>query len=141
MTQQTIDFGAFPNDPAADGIRDAFGKVQNNFTDLYSATLNTGVQTVTTGPGLAQNRTTGNVIITANISNVTIQTTSGLLVGVGAATGTSATINSYNTPFVIGLGPDVTIGNVISTNITGTVKTGAQPNITSLGTLVIKLEP
>jgi len=73
MTQQIIDFGAFPNDPAADGIRDAFAKVQNNFTDLYSATLNTGVQTITAGPGLAQNRTTGNVVLRANISNVTIQ--------------------------------------------------------------------
>ena len=121
MTQQIIDFGAFPNDPAADGIRDAFAKVQNNFTDLYSATLNTGVQSITAGPGLAQNRTTGNVVLRANISNVTIQTASGLQVGVGAATGTSATINNFNTPFVIGLASDITVANIIATSgFTGT---------------------
>ena len=35
MAQQYIDFGTFPNDPAADPIRAAFQKIQNNFTDLY----------------------------------------------------------------------------------------------------------
>lgn len=136
MAQQIIDFGAFPNDPAADPIRAAFAKVQNNFTDLYSATLTRGVDTITSGAGLSQNRTTGNVILSANISNVTIQTTSGLLVGVGAATGTSATIVNYNTPFVIGLSTTISTTNVIAANITGTIRTAAQPNITSLGTLV-----
>jgi hypothetical protein len=47
MAQQIIDFGAFPNDPAADPIRAAFAKVQNNFTDLYSTTLTTGVVSLT----------------------------------------------------------------------------------------------
>jgi hypothetical protein len=136
MAQQIIDFGAFPNDPAADPIRAAFAKVQNNFTDLYSATLTRGVDTITSGAGLTQNRTTGNVILSANISNVTIQTTSGLLVGVGAATGTSATIVNYNTPFVIGLSTTISTTNIIAANITGTLRTAAQPNITSLGTLV-----
>ena len=136
MAQQIIDFGAFPNDPAADPIRAAFAKVQNNFTDLYSATLTRGVDTITSGAGLTQNRTTGNVILSANISNVTIQTTSGLLVGVGAATGTSATIVNYNTPFVIGLSTTISTTNIIAANLTGTIRTAAQPNITSLGTLI-----
>jgi hypothetical protein len=136
MAQQIIDFGAFPNDPAADPIRAAFAKVQNNFTDLYSATLTRGVDTITAGAGLNQNRTTGNVILSANISNVTIQTTNGLLVGVGAATGTSATIVNYATPFVIGLSTTISTTNISATNLTGTLKTASQPNITSLGTLV-----
>jgi hypothetical protein len=136
MAQQQIDFGAFPNDPAADPIRAAFAKVQNNFTDLYSATLTRGVDSITAGAGLSQNRTTGNVILSANISNVTIQTTSGLLVGVGFATGNSATIVNYNTPFVIGLSSSISTTNFTAANITGTIRTAAQPNITSLGTLV-----
>jgi len=136
MAQQIIDFGAFPNDPAADPIRAAFAKVQNNFTDLYSATLNTGVQSLQTGPGLTQNRTTGNVVVSANISNITIQTGPGLFVSAGVAgTSNSATVNSFNTPFVITLSPNVTTGNVSATNLSGTIRTGAQPFITSVGTL------
>jgi len=136
MAQQIIDFGAFPNDPAADPIRAAFAKVQNNFTDLYSTTLTTGVVSLTTGSGLAQNRTTGSVVITANIPSVTIQTGSGLAVGIGAATGNSATITNGQTPFVIGLSGNITVANLTSTNIYGTLRTPSQPYITSVGTLV-----
>jgi hypothetical protein len=37
MAQQTIDVGATPNDGTGDPIRDAFEKVNVNFTELYSA--------------------------------------------------------------------------------------------------------
>ena len=104
MAQQKIDFGAFPNDPAADPIRAAFQKVQDNFTDLYATTLTTGVVSLTTGPGLTQNRTTGQVLVSANIASLTIQTQNGLTVGVGAPTGTSATITNSATPIVIEIG-------------------------------------
>jgi len=36
MTQQTILNGAFEDDPSAETIYLAFGKVNNNFTELYS---------------------------------------------------------------------------------------------------------
>jgi hypothetical protein len=49
MAQQNIDFGSFPNDPAADPIRAAFQKVQQNFTDLYATQFSTGVVEITAG--------------------------------------------------------------------------------------------
>lgn len=120
MAQQFIDFGTFPNDPSADPIRSAFQKIQNNFTDLYNATITAGVSELVVGPGLSQNRTIGNLYITANIPNITIQTSNNLLVGVGAATGNSATISSYNTPFVLNLANTIT---TINANLTGNVRT------------------
>jgi hypothetical protein len=137
MAQQLIDFGTFPNDPTADPLRAAFQKIQNNFTELYNATQATGVQEIGVGPGLAQNRTTGNVFITANIPNITIQTANSLLVGVGAATGNSATITSSVTPFVINLANTITTSNANITNnvragnlqIVGNVTTNINPNI------------
>ncbi len=37
MAQQTVNVGASANDSAADTLRDAFGKVNANFTELYAA--------------------------------------------------------------------------------------------------------
>jgi len=136
MAQQIIDFGAFPNDPAADPIRAAFQKVQNNFTDLYSTTLTTGVVSLTTGAGLTQNRTTGQVLVSANIASVTVQTQNGLVVGVGSPTGTTATITNSTTPLVFGLSGNISISNLNAANIYGTLRTASQPYVTSLGTLV-----
>jgi hypothetical protein len=129
MAQQFIDFGTFPNDPAADPIRSAFQKIQNNFTDLYNTTLTAGVSELTVGPGLGQNRTIGNLYITANIPNITIQTSNSLLVGVGVATGNSATISSYNTPFVLNLANTIT---TVNANFSGALRT----NTLHVGTFV-----
>jgi hypothetical protein len=41
MTQETINIGASANATGADTIRVAFGKVNNNFTDLYPQTVPT----------------------------------------------------------------------------------------------------
>ena len=118
MAQQNIDFGSFPNDPGADAVRTAFEKVQQNFTDLYTTTFSSGVTQVITGPGLNQTRPTGDVKITANIPNITIQTSSSLRVGVGVATGNTATISSWVTPFVIDLSSNITTANANIGNIT-----------------------
>jgi len=120
MAQQFIDFGTFPNDPSADPIRSAFQKIQNNFTDLYNATITAGVAELAVGPGLAQNRTIGNIYLTANIPNITIQTGNSLLVGVGVATGNTATISSYNTPFVLNLANTIT---TVNANLSGNIRT------------------
>lgn len=120
MAQQFIDFGTFPNDPSADPIRSAFQKIQNNFTDLYNTTITAGVAELTVGPGLSQNRTIGNIYLTANIPNITIQTSNSLLVGVGVATGNAATISSYNTPFVLNLANTIT---TVNANLSGNVRT------------------
>jgi hypothetical protein len=39
MAQQTIDVGSTPNDGTGDPIRDAFGKANANFSELYAAWL------------------------------------------------------------------------------------------------------
>ncbi len=139
MAQQNIDFGAYPNDPDSDAIRVAFQKSQDNFTELFEATiLAAGVSNIYAGAGLNVNRPFGNVTISANIPNITIQTGDSLLVGVSTATTNTATITSGTTPFVITLANTITTGNIIATgNLQGTlnVLSSSQPNITSLGTL------
>lgn len=136
MSQEIIDFGSYPNDANADPVRTAFQKTQNNFTELYTV-LNVGsVQTVIASTGLDQDVQTGNVTLTANIANVTIQTGNSLVVGVTSnPTANSATIARGTTPFVIDLASTITTTNVVATNLTGTLTTAAQPNVTSLGIL------
>ena len=136
MSQEIIDFGSYPNDANADPVRTAFQKTQNNFTELYTV-LNVGsVQSVIASTGLDQDVQTGNVTLTANIANVTIQTGTSLVVGVTSnPTANSATIARGTTPFVIDLASTITTTNVIATALTGTLTTAAQPNITSTGIL------
>lgn len=40
MTQQIINIGTLPNDGSGDPLRVAFGKINNNFTELFSTTTN-----------------------------------------------------------------------------------------------------
>jgi hypothetical protein len=125
MAQQNIDFGAFPNDPDADAIRAAFQKVQQNFTELYGDAATAGVTTLTAGQGLAQNRTTGDVTVTANISNISIQTST-LSIGLGANGGTSVTALNSLIPIVIDLAPTITVttANATTVNATTVAATG-----------------
>lgn len=44
MTQQLINIGQAPNDSTGDSLRTAFGKINNNFSTLYSTTVTTGPQ-------------------------------------------------------------------------------------------------
>jgi filamentous hemagglutinin len=120
MAQQYIDFGTFPNDPAADPIRAAFQKIQTNFTELYNTTQSTGVNEVVVQLGLTQNRTTGNIIITGAFPNITVQTSNSLLVGIGAATGNSATISSYTQKINLNLANTITTQNAVFTTNTTT---------------------
>ena len=119
MAQQNIDFGAFPNDPDADAIRAAFQKVQQNFTELYGDAATAGVTTLTAGQGLAQNRTTGDVTVTANISNISIQTST-LSLGLGANGGTSVTALNSLVPIVIDLAPTITVTTANATTVNAT---------------------
>ena len=74
MAQRNIDFGTFPDDPNADAIRTAFQKVQENFSELFNATASQAVLSInrTPGAGITVNSSTGNVVVSANISNVQI---------------------------------------------------------------------
>jgi hypothetical protein len=142
MAQQNIDFGTFPDDPDADAIRTAFSKVQNNFTELFSTVTAGSVTSVNGGAGIAVNAPTGNVIVTANLAQVVVSTSS-LSVGQGSNGGTTAVINSSIQTLVIDINP----ANVFSGNFSGvsgvlanlngtlTANSNSQPNITSVGTL------
>ena len=75
MSQRNIDFGAFPDDPNADAIRSAFEKVQLNFTEVFAGLGDQAVISVnkTAGSGIQVNQPTGNVVISANIANWTVR--------------------------------------------------------------------
>ena len=95
MSQQNIDFGTFPDDPAADPIRTAFEKTQNNFNQLFSATSSSAVTSInsTPGAGVTVNNPTGDVIVTANIACVKVRTSS-LSIGIGSNGDTNASVIS-----------------------------------------------
>ena len=100
MAQQNIDFGTFPDDPDADAIRTAFQKVQNNFTELFATTTAGSVTSVNRGAGIDVNTPTGNVIVTANLAQVTVYTSS-LSIGRGSNGGVSANIVNSTQSLVI----------------------------------------
>jgi len=135
MAQENINVGAFPNDPAADPVRIAFLKTQNNFAELYETAVSTGVLRIIAGDGIRQNAQTGNVTLTANIAKVTINTDENILVGIGTATGNAATANSSNNIFSLKIANTLSTSNIVAANLTGTIRTAAQPVITSVGTL------
>ena len=142
MSQQNIDFGTFPDDPDADAIRTAFQKVQNNFDELFATTTAGSVTSVNRGAGIDVNTPTGNVIVTANLAQVTVYTSS-LSIGRGSNGGVSANIVNSAQSLVIDINPS----NVFSGNFSGvgsalanlngtlTSNSNSQPNITSVGTL------
>lgn len=135
MSQELIDFGVFPNDPDADAIRTAFQKTQNNFTELYTLTVSTGVVSVQPGAGITVNRTQGNVTVTSNISTVTVQTSNNLRVGVGTPTGVTATITTSSTPIALDLASNITVNKITANFISGALTAGPQPGITGIGAL------
>jgi hypothetical protein len=142
MAQQNIDFGTFPDDPDADAIRTAFQKVQNNFDELFATTTAGSVTSVNRGAGIDVNTPTGNVIVTANLAQVVVNTSS-LSIGRGSNGGTTATLTTSAQILVIDINP----ANVFSGNFSGvsgalanlngtlTANSNSQPNITSVGTL------
>lgn len=136
MAQQNINFGRFPTDPSADSLRIAFQKAQSNFTELYT-NQSAQVTKVYADRGLTQNRTSGDVTLYANISSVTVQTSTNLKVGVTTASGRSATITTYETPLVFDIDPNIEVNSVRSNLLIGTIaaSSNSQPNITSVGTL------
>ena len=87
-TKQNIDFGSFPDDPDADAIRIAFQKTQTNFDTLFAQQETGQVISVNAGQGISVNQNTGNVIVSAKVACVQVQTSS-LGIGIGAGNNTS----------------------------------------------------
>ena len=146
MSQQNIDFGTFPDDPAADAIRTAFQKVQTNFEQLFNTSNAIGAVTSvnrTSGAGITVNQPTGAVVISANIACLQVSTSS-LKVGRGTDnTQNFVTITSSAQKLNIDINPVQVLSNYFANSTNGmasfngtlTGSSNAQPNITSVGTL------
>lgn len=140
-TQQNIDFGSFPNDPDADAIRIAFEKVQYNFDQLFDSQESGSVLSVKSGAGISVNQPTGNVIISAKIACVQVQTsTLGIGIGVGNNTANYAVYSNAAQTLTIDLRDDTTIGNsltVVNTTTTSNLNVTNVANFSSVGNIVI----
>jgi hypothetical protein len=129
MAQQNIDFGAFPDDPSADAIRSAFQKVQNNFDEVYTGLTSASVSSVnrSAGAGITVNAPTGNVVVSANIANVTISSPN-LQVGTSLGVLASSTVYTSSTQTLYIVVPNTfSIGNIAlsgSANISGNLSIG-----------------
>ena len=122
-TKQNIDFGSFPDDPEADAIRIAFQKTQTNFDTLFAQQETGQVTSVNAGAGISINQPTGNVIVSARIACVQVQTsTLGIGIGAGNNTANFAIYSNAAQTLTIDLRDDTTIansltvGNTITTN-------------------------
>lgn len=70
MAKQTINVGSAANDGTGDKLRDAFVKVNANFTELYSDDAG-DVNSVNAGTGISVDQTTGAVTVTNSAPNAT----------------------------------------------------------------------
>ena len=70
MAKQVINIGSTANDGTGDPIRDAFDKVNDNFTELYTDDAG-DVNSVNAGTGITVNSTTGAVTVTNSSPNAT----------------------------------------------------------------------
>ena len=134
MSQQNIDFGAFPDDPSADAIRSAFQKVQENFNEVYSGITSASVSSVnrSVGAGITVNAPTGNVVVTANIANVTVSSPN-LQFGTSLGVLASSTVYTSSTQTLYIVVPNTfSIGNIVlsgNANISGNLSIGGNVSL------------
>jgi len=134
MAQQNIDFGAFPDDPSADAIRSAFQKVQENFDEVFTGITNASVTSVnrSAGAGITVNAPTGNVVVTANIANLTVSSPN-LQFGTSLGVLANSTVYTSSTQTLYIVVPNTfSIGNIVlsgSANISGNLSVGGNVNL------------
>lgn len=76
MAKQTIGVGTSANDGTGDNLRDAFIKVNDNFTELYTDDAG-DVGSITAGTGISVNASTGAVTVTNSAPDQTVALTGG----------------------------------------------------------------
>jgi hypothetical protein len=132
MSQQNIDFGAFPDDPSADAIRTGFQKTQDNFNQLFSAVGTSAVLSVnrTAGVGITVNSPTGNVVVSANIASVRFSSSQLRFGLTPAPTTTTATYTDYAQTMYVELPANISLGNL---SVTGTSNLGPASNVIITG--------
>ncbi len=149
MSQEVINVGTTPNDGTGDPLRNAYIKINTNFSEVYSRAQTTPPSSLIGKVGdfagmyaydsskfyycfadydgssliWAELTTTGNISVDSienGTSNITIPSTDGnVVIGING-TGDVLTVSD---------------DGIYTSNITGTLITSAQPQITSVGTL------
>jgi len=132
MSQQNIDFGAFPDDPSADAIRTGFQKTQDNFNQLFSAVGTSAVLSVnrTAGVGITVNSPTGNVVVSANIASVRFSSSQLRFGLTPAPTTTTATYTDYTQTMYVELPTNISLGNL---TVSGISNLGSASNVIITG--------
>ena len=118
MAQQVINIGTAPNDGLGDPLRTAFGKTNNNFTQLFSTAGITGIANGTSNVQIPV--ANGNVIISSgNVSNVLIVTSGGVYsTGTLNVTGLATLSNLSVTGTTISTGTIQSLADVTAVTVT-----------------------
>lgn len=69
MAQQTINIGAAPNDGTGDPLRNAFDKINDNFTELYGDAFSGSYNDLTNTPSTLLANRTNLIAVTPSIAN------------------------------------------------------------------------
>ena len=125
MAQQTINIGSVANDGTGDPLRDAFGKINENFTELYQDDAG-DVNSVSAGTGISVDQTTGAVTVTNSAPNAT---------HTGEVTGATALTISNSVITYAKLGYEFTTSNAINTNLDFSIAQVFQKTLTADTTL------
>jgi hypothetical protein len=122
MAKQTINVGSTANDGTGDKLRDAFVKVNANFTELYSDDAG-DVNSVTAGTGISVNQTTGAVIVTNSAPDQTVSLADGGNIGISGTypsfTLTNSAPNANHTGDVTGATALTIANDTINSNRIG----------------------
>ena len=117
MAQQTINVGSTANDGTGDKLRDAFVKVNSNFTELYNDDAG-DVNSVNAGTGISVNQTTGAVTVTNSAPDQTVSLADGGNIGISGTypsfTLTNSAPNATHTGEVTGSSTLTIANDVIS---------------------------
>lgn len=158
MSQQTIGIGTTANDGTGDDLRTSFGKVNDNFTEIYTELGGTSLSNLTiTGNTISSDNTngdinfdpngTGDVVITSgNITvtsgTVTATTFIGALTGnvTGNVSGTAATVTGASQTAITTLGTITGATSITSTIFSGPL-TGNASTATTAGTVTTASQP
>jgi len=117
MAKQTINVGSTANDGTGDKLRDAFVKVNSNFTELYNDDAG-DVNSVNAGTGISVNQTTGAVTVTNSAPDQTVSLADGGNIGISGTypsfTLTNSAPNATHTGEVTGSSTLTIANDVIS---------------------------
>jgi hypothetical protein len=141
MAQENINYGAFPNDPLANTIRDAFIATQNNFDTLFAGTdANANVSQIVAGTGIAVSPANGvgNVTVTSTFNSLRVRSNTISVSSLGGTVdGNTIIIPSANATLVLELNSNTNANSSLynltvtnSLNLSGTGLSSANGNIT-----------